>query len=167
MTHYFDLSKLRGCVGILADPGDRVVLTGTAVHSEPEKYRDTDLARKLKAENDLRFWFGAAPAAPFYTVPRTELGGFDSRGGFFAGCPDFSLRGEGCIYYIDRDRRCWKITENAGDVLSMGKAWREGMTPCEEIELFDSFEGARQRYPIRRPENEEEFLNMLKGEWDE
>ena len=34
MTYYFDLSRLSGCVGILPDPGDTVVCTGTAIHRE-------------------------------------------------------------------------------------------------------------------------------------
>lgn len=163
MTHYFDLSKLSGCVGIVADPGDRVVYTGTAVHEEPAEYRDTALARKLEEENDLHFWFGEGPAAPFYTVPQTELGGYDSEGGFFAGCPDFSLREGAVLYYIDRERRCWKIK---GEFPGRGTAWREAMERSGDLEIFDSFEAACGCYPIRRPENQEELLNMLKGEWD-
>ncbi len=166
MTHYYDLSKLSGCVGIIADPGDRVVCTGTQIHTEPGEYQQLELTRKLAEENDFHFWFDEGPKLAIYTVPKTELGGYDSKGGFFAGCMDFTLREKEPMYYIDAQRRCWLITTDSGEFLTMGASWREKLVPTDAIEVFDSYEQARTRYPIHRPENHDELLQMLKGEWE-
>lgn len=164
MTHYFDVSKLGGCVGIFVDPGDRVVYTGCQIHTEPEKYRH--LAGPF--ENiDFHFWFGEeSPEAEIYTVPRTELGGYDSRGGYFAAMDTLDFREAKPLYYIDREKQCWRITDDSREFVGMGPGWREKMVPSEDLEVFASYEQARERYPIQRPENDDKLLNMLKGEWE-
>lgn len=164
MIHYFDLSKLGGCVGILADSGDQVVYAGTRIHTEPGKYRHMELARKLETENDFHFWFDEGPDLPVYTVPKTEIGGYDSEGGLFAGSMEFTLGESKPLYYIDRQRRCYLITNDSSAFLSMGKAWREALVPTDAIEVFDSYEQACEQYPISRPENDQQLLTMLKGE---
>lgn len=163
MTYYFDLSDLGGCVGIIANPGDKVILTGTQVHREPEKYRGCELAERFSRENDLHFWYGReTPNLSVYTVPKVELGGYDSRGGMFAGCQDFTLRDAEPLYYIDRERRCFLITADSRTFSGMGRMWREQMVPTDAIEVFSSQAEAAQRYQIRRPKDDDELLAMLK-----
>lgn len=162
MTFYFDLTMLKSCTGILVGTEHQLICTGTGIHTEDRRYRGCEAALRLEQENDLHFWFGEVPRIGLYTVPLTEIGGYDSRGGYFAGCPDFSL-GDGPMYYIDREKNCWRITENSREFASMGICWRERMVPAPEIRVFGSFGEARERYPIRRPGDEKELLEMLRS----
>lgn len=161
MTWYFDLTRLKGATGLILNPGHQAVFTGTRLHTEPEGYRGCEPAQVLQRENDLHFWFGEAPRIDVYTVPETELGGYDSRGGWFAGCPDFTLEGEP-LYYIDRDRKCWRITEDSREFRAMGHRWRQRMVPAEEIRVFASAEEARKHYPIFTPADTEELLDFFR-----
>lgn len=161
MTCYFDLTCLKSCTGIILAPGHQAIFTGTRIHTEQERYRDCELAQRLERENDLHFWFGETPRIDVYTVPKMELGGYDSRGGWFAGCPDFSLEAEP-LYYIDRDRRCWRITDDSRKFGDMGLSWRERMVPAEQIRVFASLDEARAHYPIYRPADTEELLEIFR-----
>lgn len=164
MTHYFDLSELGGCVGIFAGPGDMVVCTGMQLHTEPAKYRGCEPAQRFARENDLHFWFGdERPEVPIYAVPKIEIGGYDSRGGLFAGSPDFTLSQAEPLYYIDRAGRCFLITADSREFSGLGLAWRERMVPTDAIEVFSSLEEARERYNIHRPEDDDDLMKLLKG----
>lgn len=163
MTLYFDLSNLDGAVGIFASGGAELIFTGTGVHTEPAKYRGIEAAERLARDSDLHFWFDdAPPEVPCYTVPQTELCGYDSHGGLFAGSPCFSFRDAEPLYYIDREKNCFLITEDCGAFRNLGDGWRERMVPTGALEIFDSYEQAREKYAIRRPENHDELLAMLK-----
>lgn len=161
MNRYFDLTRLRGCVGVLLDPGQTAVFTGTQIHWEDPRYEGCELALRLERENDLYFWFGQAPRVGVYTVPKMELGGYDSRGGYFAGSPDFTL-GEEPLYYIDRKRQCWRIAEHSRDFAAMGMSWRETMVPAEGFRVFGSLQEAQREYPIAQPRDERELLEMIR-----
>lgn len=163
MTYYFDLSDLGGWVGIIANPGDSVVFTGTRLHREPEKYRGCEPAERFARENDLHFWYDdEMPRLSVYTVPRVEIGGYDSRGGLFVGSMDFTLRDAEPLYYIDRERRCFMITDDSRTFSGMGRMWRERMVPTDAIAVFSSLEEAMKRYAIRKPKDVDELLAMLK-----
>ena len=161
MTFYLDLTQMKGCTGLILNPEHRAVFTGTQIHTESERYRDCEPAQHLERENDLHFWFGEKPRIDVYTVPKMELGGYDSRGGWFAGCPDFSLEAEP-LYYIDRDRRCWRITDDSREFGDMGLSWRERMVPAEEIRVFASLDEAREHYHILRPADTEALLEIFR-----
>lgn len=163
MTHYFDLSNLGGCVGIIASPGDRVVYAGTQIHREPVKYRGSAPAERFARENDLHVWFDdEEPDIEIYTVPKTGIGGYDSTGGLFAGSPDFSFRDGEPMYYIDRERNCYLITENSRDFPDMGLAWREKMVPTDAVEIYSSREEAMEAHEIHIPRDDDDLMNMLK-----
>lgn len=148
MTYYVDVTGENGCCAILfTDPENKVVYAGTVVHTEEEKYRDHELARRLERECDFHFYFRGDRLPELYTVPQTEIAGFDSQGGLFAGIGSFSLRGEP-LYYIDREGSCFLITDDSGKFLEMGKSWRESMVPADDIELFASRTQAEQVYRI-------------------
>lgn len=162
MIWYFDLSELGGCVGILANPGDQVVYTGTVFHTEPVKYRGCEAAARFARENDLHFWFGEKPELDIYTVPKLEIGGFDNLGGLFAGSPGFALGEAEPLYYIDREHRCYRITGDSREFPGMGMAWRERMVPTEAVEAFESLERAREKYTIFRPKDDEELFAIFR-----
>lgn len=164
MTYYFDLSELGGAVGIIANPGDRVVCTGSRIHTEPAKYRGIDLEKRLAEEYDLHLFFDDEPLPETpYTVPLMEIGGYDSHGGLIAGSPHFGFRDTVSLYYIDREKKCFLITDGTRNFMELGKNWRDGMVPLEDAEIFASFEEASRKYPILRPKDDAELMEMLKG----
>lgn len=148
MTFYIDLTGEGGCCGILfTQPENTAVYTGTTVHTEPEQYRDHPLAERFAKECDFRFFFKGEELPKLYTVPQTEIGGYDSEGGLFAGNCNFSLRDEP-LYYIDREGKCFRITGDSSQFLEMGLSWRERMEPNDAIEVFASRAEAEQKYKI-------------------
>lgn len=147
MKLYCELTKQDGCVSVIAGPDREVVFTGTRVHWEPEKYRH--LAAPFE-ENDFHFWFGnSEPEAPVYTVPRTVLCGYDSRGGYFAALGELSFREPEPLYYISPEGKCFLITSDARAFREPFPGWREGMVPGGDIEVFLSREEAARKYEIR------------------
>lgn len=149
MTVYCDLTREPDCVGILPDPGTRLVLTGTRLHTEPEAYRDLPLAVRLERECDVRFWFGNAPEPPFYTVPRSTVFARDSRGGYFLCGEGPALDWSEPVYYIDRGFACHRLTPVGEGLADGGMSWRETMVPSAEFEIFPDRAAAQKRYPIR------------------
>lgn len=164
MTHYFDLSDLSGCVGIIVSPGDTVVCTGTTVHTESAKYRGCEAAERLARDNDLHLWYDdERPDVSIYTVPKTEIGGYDNRGGLFVGCMDFTLWQEKPMYYIDREGKCFLITQDSRKFQGMGLSWREKMVPTDTIGVFASLAEAGKSYQIHKPKDDDELLELLKN----
>ncbi len=148
MKYYIDLTKRKNCVGFLfTHPENEAVFVGTTVHTEESKLRDHPLAKQYAEECDFHFFFDGDQLPKLYTVPKAEIAGYDSEGGLFAGSYDFDLRGEP-LYYIDRDKKCWLITDNSGQLLDMGRAWREKMIRTDMIDVFASREEAEQKYKI-------------------
>lgn len=148
MKYYIDLTKEKGCVGILfTHPENTAVFVGTAVHTEEAKLRDHPMAKRYAEECDFHFFFKGDTLPELYTVPKTEIGGYDSRGGLFVGSYNFDLREE-TLYYLDRGGNCFLITENSGELLDMGMAWREKMVPTDAIEVYASRAEAEQKYKI-------------------
>ena len=149
MKVYCDLTGENRCIGILPSPGTELILTGTEVHTEPERYRDLPLAKILAEQCDVHFFFGAdCPQPPFYTVPRTRVFARDSRGGYFATPEEAALDWSEPIYYIHADR-IFRLSPMGASLADMGMAWRETMLPCAEFELFPDAAAARAHYDIR------------------
>lgn len=149
MTYYLDLTGENGCCAILfANPEHTVVHVGTTIHTEEEKYRNHELALRFAEECDFHFFFRGDELPELYTVPKTEVGGCDSRGGLFVGSHDFTIRDPDPMYYIDREGNCFLITQNSSEFLDMGKSWREKMVPTDAIEVFASRGEAEKKYRI-------------------
>ena len=148
MKYYIDLTSSDGPMAVLFTHREHEpVYVGTTVHREAAELRDHPLAKRYAEECDFRFFFHGDELPELYTVPRTEIGGYDSRGGLFAGSPDFAP-GEERLYYIDREKRCFLITENSGEFLKMGLNWREKMIPTDTIRVFASRAEAEETYKI-------------------
>ena len=137
---------------LFSHPENEAVFVGTTIHTEVSKLREHPLAKRYAGECDFHFFFDGDKLPELYTVPKTEIGGYDSRGGLFAGSDGFDLR-DGPLYYIDRDRKCYLITENSGEFLEMGRNWREKMVPTDSIEVFANRAEAEQKYRIWEWEN--------------
>lgn len=148
MKYYIDLTGEDGCFGILfTNPENQAIYVGTTVHTEEERFREHPLAKRYAEECDFHFFFRGEALPSLYTVPKTEIAGYDSQGGLFAGSYDFSLRGDP-LYYIDRERRCWLITEDSGELLGMGTSWRKRMVPTDAICVFENRAEAETQYKI-------------------
>lgn len=140
MTYYIDTSDMNGAVGFIAGEGEEIVLTGTEIHREPEKYRP--LGVQYAMEKDLHFWFGEeGPQEDIYTVPKIELACYDSRGGYLAGLHDQWI-------YIDADKNCFRLPE-AESILLLPKDWYDRREPMEPVRFFPSREAAEKEFPIQ------------------
>lgn len=149
MKYYVDLTGENGCVGILfTQPENTAVYTGTTVHTEEAKLRDHPLAERFARECDFHFFFQGDNLPKLYTVPQTEIGGYDSRGGLFAGSYNFTIRDAEPLYYIDREGKCWLVTSDSSKFLEMGMSWREKMVESDAIEAFASRAEAERKYRI-------------------
>ena len=151
MKRYCDLTGEPECIGILPGPRTELILTGTQVHTEPEKLRDHPLAVRLAAECDLHFWFGGAPSAPFYTVPRSVVFAHDSLGGYFLTREHPALDWSEPVYYIDPEHRCFRLTKAGQTRADMGGRWREAMVPSVDFEVFRDRAAAQLRFAILDP----------------
>lgn len=148
MKYCIDLTAAEGAVGILfTHRENEAVYVGTTVHTEPEQYRDHPLVKRYEAECDFHFFFGSDRLPMVYTVPKTEIAGFDSRGGLFAVTEGFSLT-HGHLYYIDRNRRCYLAAQDGESLLKLGMAWRNRTVPADDLEAFDSRGEAEEKYKI-------------------
>lgn len=148
MKYYIDLTASDGPMAILfTDRENEAVYVGTMLHTEDAKLRNHPLVKRYAAECDFHFYFDGDEMPELYTVPQTEIGGYDSHGGLFVGGQVFSFR-ETPLYYLDRERNCFLITENSGELLNLGMEWREKMVPTVAIEVFASRAEAEQKYKI-------------------
>lgn len=153
MKYYIDLTKENGCVGILfTHRENEAVYVGTTVHTEEAKLRDHPLVKRYAEECEFHFFFDGEELPELYTVPQTEVGGYDSEGGLFVGSYNFDFR-KNPMYYIDREKNVFLITENSGELLDMGMEWREKMVPTDAINVFANREEAEQKYKIWEWEN--------------
>lgn len=149
MKIYCDITKEDGCIGVIPNPGVEIIFTGTEVHTEPANLCGHPMALRLAEECDFHFWFGKDRIVPpFYTVPKTEIAGYDSRGGYFVSPEDLSLDWSEPLYYIDPMLVCHRIVPVGKTLADMGVSWRETMVSCGDIEVFPDQSAAEERYRI-------------------
>ena len=148
MKYYIDLTGVNGAVGILfTHRENEAVYVGTTVRTEDNRLRNHPLVKRYAGECDFHFFFEGDELPELYTVPRTEIGGYDSRGGLFVGGQAFSFE-DSPLYYLDRDGNWFLIGEKGCDLLEMGMSWREKMVPTHAVEAFSSRAEAERKYKI-------------------
>lgn len=148
MTRYYDDSGIPGCIGIIPNPGDTIIFTGTQIHIESAKYRG-EQSERFARECDFHFWFDdEKPELEIYTVPKMEVVGRDSCGGLFVCNGGSFLREEEPMYYLDQKRRCFRIAQNSRKFLDCGMKWRDSLIPSDAIEVFASKEKAKKKFNI-------------------
>ncbi len=149
MTYYIDISKANGAIGFIAGEGEKIILTGTGIHREPEKYRS--LGEPCAIEKDIHFWFGEeGPKEDIYTVPRIELAAYDSRGGYLALLEDRPV-------YIDHQKKAFSLPA-AENILQLPNDWYHRREAMEPIHFFPSREEAEKVFPIQ--DAREVFKNL-------
>ena len=164
MTQYVDLTKTEGCIGILPENGETIVLTGVSVNSMPlsVKQREGELYADFAKKHGIHFIFDDdIPEIDFYSVPRLDIGARDNDGGFIASVSEsFSLSDSICLVYISPDRKCYLLTKDATEFLTIVSDWRyDGVT------LYPTKDKAREKYEIIDFEKTEQYQtlkNMMK-----
>ena len=164
MTQYIDLTKTEGCIGLLAENRETIVLTGVSVNSMPlsVKEREGELYADFAAKYGIHFIFDDdIPEIDFYSVPRLDIGARDNDGGFIASVSEsFSLSDPICLVYISADRKCYLLTKDATEFLSIVSDWKGRLTPFEEVTLYPSKDDARKNYQIIDFEKTEQYQNL-------
>lgn len=120
--------------------------------------------QKFAEEYDIHFVFeDNVPKIDFYTVPMVEIFAVDSDGGYIVSVGQSTdLQEDIPICYIDADKRCYLIAENGKEFLMNVYQWKEQLTPCTNIEFFDSFEKAQETYDfLDRVELERKFKKWI------
>ena len=152
MTQYLDMTQTAGCVAIIPENGETVVLTGVSVYSMPlsVKRKESEAYDDFSRKYGVHFIFDdCIPEIDFYTVPKIEVAATDNNGGFIASVGEpFSMRDPVPLVYISADRKAYLITEDSSKFLSIASEWREKLTPYDRIALYASKEDARKDYPI-------------------
>ncbi len=150
MVYYIDTSDVNGAIGFIAGEGESIICCGTDIHQEPEKYRT--LGEPYAKEKDIHFWFGEeGPEESVYTVPKIELGAYDSRGGWFAQRNDQWL-------YIDSQKNCFRLPK-VEHIIELPNDWHDHLEPTEPIHFFPSREAAEKVFPIQNAKEVFDFLD--------
>ena len=152
MTQYLDMTQTAGCVAIIPENGETVVLTGVSVYSMPlsVKRKESEIYDDFAQKYGIHFIFDdCIPEIDFYAIPKIEIAATDNDGGFIASMGEsFSLRDSVPLVYISTDRKAYLITEDSSKFLSIASGWKEKLIAYDGIALYASKEDARKDYPI-------------------
>ena len=164
MTQYMDLTKTEGCIGILAENGETIVLTGVSVNAMPlsVKLKEGELYADFAKKYGIHFIFDDdIPDTDFYSVPRLDIGARDNGGGFIASVSEsFSLSDSVCLVYISSDRKCYLLTKDATEFLSIVSDWKGRLTPYDGVTLYPSKDKAREEFEIIDFEKTEQYQKL-------
>lgn len=165
MTQYIDLTKTEGCIGILPENGESIVLTGVSVCSMPlsVKQKEGRLYADFAQKYGIQFLFDDdIPSIDFYTVPRLDIAATDCKGGFIASVGDpFDLSQSVTLVYISPDKNCYLITNDSTEFLAIVHDWRSRLSPFRKVEIFDSKDQAKEKYDIIDFEKTAQYQNLL------
>ena len=142
---YLDMTELKRCTSMWMKDTE-VIPAGITIYSMPMKHKNEEYERFTK-EYDIHFIFeDEVPVIDFYTIPRVDIFATDSKDGYIGTVGQMTdLESHAPICYIDKERKCYLITENGTEFLKLAPSWRENLTSYEEIELYASKEDAIQK----------------------
>ena len=152
---YLDKSKKNMCISVFLKDVE-VVLAGTKVSAMSVKHKNNEY-KKFAEVYDIHFIFeDNVPKIDFYTIPMVDIFAIDSAGGYIGSFGQVTdLEADVPICYIDAEKKCYLIASNGKEWLENVYQWKENMTPCDNIEFFESFEIAEKKY---------DFLDRIKLE---
>jgi len=85
------------------------------------------------------------PAIDFYTIPRVDIFATDSAGGYIGTIEKMTdLESDAAICYIDKERKCYLITENSTEFLQNASNWSNRLVPYEKIKFYISKDEAEK-----------------------
>lgn len=155
---YLDMTQANMCISVYVKDAE-VILAGTTVNAMSVKYKNSEYQR-FAEEYDIHFIFEEdIPRIDFYTVPMVEIFAVDSADGYIGSVGQTTdLQGDIPICYIDRNKRCYLIADNGKEFLKKADQWKENLAPYGDIEFFESFDAAREKYEfLDRTELEEDL----------
>lgn len=158
---YYDISEEAACIGIIAgDPDTEVIFAGTAVHSMPVGYKNTEYQRYAD-EYDIHFIFDDfVPYIDFYTVPYVRILAVDSCGGYLGEL--CCGKGEGPACYISREKKVFLAAQSLQELWNNPVQWQERLVPCNRIALYPSKAAAEKELNfIKFPESPDDFRQFL------
>ena len=152
MALYVDPTGVQGCVGLIGYQGEPAVFTGVCVSAMPASLKKTEGEAYAQFARDYGIFFlfdDDVPTVDFYSVPRLDIAAVDGEGGFLAAVGgSFDLCDPVPLVYIAKDRRCYLITEDSTQFLTMAAQWREKLRPYEDVRLYPSKQDAKMDFAI-------------------
>lgn len=165
MIQYMDMTKAKGCFGVIPENGETIVFTGVSINSMPisVKRKEGKLYADFAEKYGIHFIFDDdIPDINFYSVPRLDIGAKDDAGGFIASVIEpFSLSDPISLVYISQDMHCYLITKDATEFLSIVSEWKSRLVPFEGVMLYTSKEKAKQEYEIIDFEKTKEYRDLM------
>jgi len=165
MALYMDFSGTEGAVGYISD-GEPVIPVGVKINAMPMsvKNKEWEIYQQFARDNDVHFLFeDNLPTIDFYAVPQVEIAATDSVGGLIASVgEDFSLSHSVPLIYISPQRKCFLITADSTQFLSIASQWKEHLVPYDGVMLYASKEAAKADFPIVNIVDTAEYKELLK-----
>lgn len=148
---YLDRTELTEALCVFVR-GAEIISAGTTICSLNPNYRNEEYQR-YTIDYDIQFIFDdCIPHLDFYTVPQVDIMAKDSKGGFIGtiGQP-CDLESDAPICYINKDLKCFIISENGAGFLSNISCWQNNLKPYDKISFYHS---------KAKAEIELEFMNL-------
>lgn len=166
MIQYFDMTKAKGCCGMIPENGETIVFTGVSVNSMPVsiKEEEGEAYCEFASKYGITYIFDDdIPTVDFYTVPRIDIAAFDSLGGYIASVEEpFTFSHPVRLVYISNDRKCYLITNNSTEFMSIVHNWRARLTPYSGVKVYESKDAAKNDYKIIDFEKTAGYLDLMK-----
>ena len=135
---YFDETEAHECMSLFIKDVE-IIHAGTTVYSMPAAHKNSEY-RKFADEYDIHFIFDDdIPHINFYTIPQVDIMATDSQGGFIGTIGQMTdLESDAQICYIDNERNCYLIAENAKDFINCAPVWRNCLKDYNGITFYNS-----------------------------
>ena len=119
--------------------GAEIIRAGTTIYSMSVKDKNAEYERYAD-EYDIHFIFDDdIPQINFYTIPQVDIMATDSQGGFIGTIGQMTdLESDAQICYIDNERNCYLIAENAKDFIKCAPIWRNCLKDYNGITFYNS-----------------------------
>lgn len=137
---YFDITESNGAgIFFVGIKDTEMILAGTTINSMSNSEKNDEYQRYAD-DYDIQFIFDdCVPQLEFYTVPFVDIIAKDSEGGFIGSLgQQFDLEGDAPICYINRDLKCFIVSDNAIKFLTNVGLWKDNLIPSDKIALYSS-----------------------------
>lgn len=135
---YLDETQAHECMSLFIKDAE-IIHAGTTIYSMSVKEKNEEYERYAD-EYDIHFIFDDdIPHIDFYTVPQVDIMATDSQGGFIGTIGQMTdFESDAQICYIDNDRKCFLIAENAKDFLKCAPMWKSSLKEYNGVTFYNS-----------------------------
>ena len=137
---YFDIAESNGAaISFVGAEDTEIILAGTTINSMSTSEKNAEYL-KYADDYDIQFIFDdCVPQLEFYTVPFVDIIAKDSDGGFIGSLgQQFDLEGDSPICYINKDLKCFIISDDTINFLKNLGSWKHILIPFDKITLYSS-----------------------------